>query len=283
VSTLNNPWFVILANTAMDEAQRRGYSVTVFDSQNDPAKEATNFENVVSAGYRAILFNATDSSGSVANALRARKADIPVFTIDREINSSNAAISQILSDNYSGAVELGQYFVEQLSERGQYAELLGIVTDNNTWNRSRGFHSVVDRFPGLQMVARQSAEFDRSKALEAMESILQAHPKIVAVFCGNDAMALGAYQAIAGAGRTANVQVYGFDGSDDAVHAIADGKMAATAMQYPKLMARTAADFADRYLKGERNLPSKVPVTVDLVTKGNIARFGDYGKLAVQP
>ncbi len=147
VSTFNNPWFVVLADTARDEARKLGYEATIFDSQNDPAKEAANFENIVASGYRAVLFNATDADGSVANVMRARQAEIPVFTMDREINSQQAAASQMLSDNYAGAVSLGQYFVAQLGERGRYVELLGIVTDNNTWNRSKGFHSVVDRFP----------------------------------------------------------------------------------------------------------------------------------------
>jgi ABC-type sugar transport system substrate-binding protein len=278
VSTLNNPWFVVLANTARDEAERRGYKVTIFDSQNDPAKEASHFENLVSSGYKAVLFNATDAEGSVANAMKAHAANIPVFTMDREINSQQAAVSQVLSDNYAGAVALGQSFVDKVGERGRYVELLGIVSDNNTWNRSKGFHSVVDRYPGLKMVAQQSAEFDRSKALEVMESILQAQANIDAVFCGNDAMALGAYQALLAAGRAGKVKVFGFDGSDDAVKSVAEGKLAATAMQYPKVMAKTVAEYADRYLKGERNLPAKVPVAVDLVTKDNIGQFGDYGR-----
>ena len=121
--------------------------------------------------------------------------------MDREINATDAATSQILSDNYSGCVALGQYFVKQVGETGKYVELLGLVGDNNTWNRSKGFHSVVDRYPGLKMVAQQSADFDRAKALEVMESILQAHPDIDAVFCGNDAMAMGAYQALVAAGK----------------------------------------------------------------------------------
>jgi ribose transport system substrate-binding protein len=277
VSTLNNPWFVVLAETARDEAQRRGYKVTIFDSQNDPAKEAAHFENIVASRYRAVLFNATDAEGSVANVKKARAADIPVFTMDREINSSDA-ISQVLSDNYSGAVSVGMAFIEAVGETGEYVELLGIVSDNNTWNRSKGFHSVVDRYPNLKMVAQQSAEFDRSKALEVMESILQRQPDIDAVFCGNDAMALGAYQALLAAGRADTVKVFGFDGSEDAVRSIAEGKLAATAMQYPKIMAKTVAEFADRYLKGERDLPAKVPVHVDLVSKTNVERFGDYGK-----
>jgi ribose transport system substrate-binding protein len=278
VSTLNNPWFVVLANTARDEAQSRGYQATLFDSQNDPAKEAEHFENIVAAGYGAILFNPTDAKGSVANALRAKNRGIPVFTMDREIDSKDAAVSQVLSDNYAGAVDVGQYFVETVGQSGNYVELLGLVSDNNTWNRSKGFHSVVDRYPGLKMVAQQSAEFDRSKALEVMETILQAQPSVQAVFCGNDAMALGAYQALLSAGRADKVKVFGFDGSDDAVKSIAAGQLVATAMQYPKIMARTVAEYADRYLQGERKFAEKVPVAVDLVTLHNVSKFADYGR-----
>src|SRR5262245_26421069 len=63
VSTLNNPWFVVLSNTARDRAQELGYEVTVFDSQNDPAKESAHFDNILAAGYGAILFNCTNADG----------------------------------------------------------------------------------------------------------------------------------------------------------------------------------------------------------------------------
>src|SRR5215467_1442660 len=224
ISTLNNPWFVVLGDTAKARAVELGYDATIFDSQNDTAKEAANFENVIASGYKAILYNPADANGSVANVQKAKAAGIPVFCIDRETNSTNAAVSQMLSDSYSGCVKLGQFFVKTVGKEGEYAELLGIVGDNNTWNRSKGFHSVVDRYPGLKMVAQQSAEFDRAKGLEVMESILQAHPNIRAVFCGNDAMALGAYQALVAAGKADKVKIFGFDGADDAVKLIAEGK-----------------------------------------------------------
>ena len=278
ISTLNNPWFVVLANTAKERAEELGYDATVFDSQNDTAKEAANFDNIIAGGYKAILFNPTDANGSIANVLKAKAAGIPVFCIDREINSTNAAVSQMLSDSYAGCVKLGQYFVKTVGQEGEYAELLGIVGDNNTWNRSKGFHSVVDRYPGLKMVAQQSADFDRAKGLEVMEAILQAHPDINAVFCGNDAMAMGAYQALVAAGKEGQVKVFGFDGADDVVKLIAEGKIVATGMQFPKLMARTAAEYADEYIKGKRDFPQKVPVPVELVTKENVSKYGDYGK-----
>lgn len=278
VSTLNNPWFVVLAETARDRAKELGYEATIFDSQNDPAKESQHFDNLISSGYRAVLFNCTDAKGSIANVRRAKAAGIPVFCIDREITANDAATSQILSDNYSGCVALGQFFVKEVGKTGKYAELLGLVADTNTWNRSKGFHSVVDRTPGLKMVAQQSAEFDRSKALEVLESILQANPDIDAVFCGNDAMAMGAYQALLAAGKAGKVKVFGFDGADDVVKAVAEGKIAATVMQFPKVMARSAAESADKYLKGERNFPQRTPVAVELVTRDNVAKFGDYGR-----
>lgn len=277
VSTLDNPWFVVLAEAAKQRAEELGHEAVIFDSQNDVEREASTFDTLLSSGYHAVLFNPTDSEASVANVRRAKAKGVPVFCIDREINATDAATAQILSDNYSGCVELAQYFVEVVGEEGNYAELLGMAGDNNTTNRSEGFHSVVDRFEGLKLVAQQSADFDRTKGLEVMETILQGHPDIVAVFCGNDAMAMGAYQAIESAGKQEQVKVFGFDGAEDVVRSIAARKIEATAMQFPKKMARQAAEFADEWLKGRREFEQKIPVAVELVNEDNVDRYGDYG------
>jgi ABC-type sugar transport system substrate-binding protein len=278
VSTLNNPWFVFLAETAAAKAKALGYDAKIFDSQNNTALESDHFENIIVADFNAILFNPTDADGSVANVQKAKDAGIPVFCMDREINSLNAATSQILSDSYSGAVSIGKYFAQQLNKKGNYVELLGLVGDNNTWARSKGFHSVVDNYPGIKMLAQQSADFDRNKAMEVMESILQAHPDIDGVFCGNDAMAMGAYQALVSVGKADKVKVFGFDGAEDVVISIGENKVAATGMQFPKVMAETAAQFADDYIKGKRDFPQKVPVAVELVTAKNIKNYIAYGK-----
>lgn len=277
ISTLNNPWFVFLAETAADEVRRMGYEAKIFDSQNNTALETEHFENALASGYQAILFNPTDADGSVANVKRAREVTVPVFCMDREVNTTDGATSQIISDNYAGCIAMGKYFVQTMNKKGKYIELLGLVNDNNTWNRSKGFHSVVDNFPGLVMVAQQSAEFDRNKAMDVLESILQAHPDIDAVFCGNDAMASGAYQALAAAGKL-QVKVFGFDGAADVIESIRNKEIQATAMQFPKLIALTAAGYADKYFKGRRDFPKKVPVAVELVTQKNIGDYIAYGK-----
>ncbi len=278
VSTLNNPWFVVLAETAAAESRALGYEAKIFDSQNNTSLEADHFENAIVSGYNAILLNPTDSDGSIVNVSKAKEAGIPVFCMDREVNSSGVATAQILSDNYSGCVAIGENFVQGLNKKGNYVEILGLVGDNNTWNRSKGFHSVVDRYPGLKMVAQQSADFDRNKAMEVLESILQAHPDVNAVFCGNDAMAMGAYQALVASGKASEVGVYGFDGADDVMNAIRDHKIRATGLQSPQTMAKTAAQYADEYFKGKRDFARRVPVAVELVTQQNIADYVTPGR-----
>jgi ABC-type sugar transport system substrate-binding protein len=278
VSTLNNPWFVYLADKAAAKAKELGYEARIFDSQNNTAIETDHFENALASGYNAILFNPTDAEGSIVNVQKAKDVGVPVFCMDREVNSTSAATSQILSDSYSGCVALGKYFVETMKKKGKYVELLGLVGDNNTWNRSKGFHSLVDNYPGLKMVAQQSADFDRNKAMEVMESILQANPNINAVFCGNDAMAMGAYQALVSAGKADEVKVFGFDGAPEVIESIKSGNIVATAMQFPEVMAETAAVYADQYFKGKREFPKKMPVAVELVNQENIEDYTAYGK-----
>ncbi|MBU1822528.1 MAG: D-ribose ABC transporter substrate-binding protein [Bacteroidetes bacterium] len=277
VSTLNNPWFVFLAEKAKEKANELGYEAKIFDSQNNTAQETDHFENALASGYDAILFNPTDADGSIVNVKNAKIAGVPVFCMDREVNDPDAATSQILSDSYSGSVSIAKKFVESLNKKGSYVEILGMVGDNNTWNRSRGFHSVVDHYPDLKMVAQQSADFDRNKAMEVLESVLQANPDIDAVFCGNDAMAMGAYQALVAAGKADKVKVFGFDGAEDVVNSIQDGKIVATGMQFPAVMAQTAATFADEYFKGKRDFPKKMPVAVELVTAKNVKNYAAYG------
>ena len=135
----------------------------------------------------------------------------------------------------------------------------------------RAIHSIKGAagFLGFQNVGSLS---------HVMETILQAHPDIKAVFCGNDAMAMGAYQALLAAGKDQQVKVFGFDGAEDVVNMIKEGKIVATGMQFPKLMAQTAAQYADKYLKGQRDLSQKVPVAVELVHQGNADKYGDNGK-----
>jgi ribose transport system substrate-binding protein len=89
---------------------------------------------------------------------------------------------------------------------------------------------------------------------------------------------MGAYQALVGAGKDKMVKVFGFDGAEDAIKSIKENKLVATGMQFPKIMAEKAAQFADEYYNGKRDFAEKIPVAVELVTAKNVDAYMGYGK-----
>ncbi|MDV2887461.1 substrate-binding domain-containing protein, partial [Alkalihalophilus pseudofirmus] len=147
------------------------------------------------------------------------------------------------------------YIAKKLGEKAQVAELEGVPGASATRERGQGFHNIADK--KLKVVAKQSADFDRTKGLNVMENLLQANPDIKAVFAHNDEMALGAIEAINSSGK--DIMVIGFDGNDDALKAIKAGKMEATVAQQPDLIGKLAVDAGRDVIQGkkvEKNIPA---------------------------
>ncbi|CAO3402809.1 ribose ABC transporter substrate-binding protein RbsB [Azospirillum palustre] len=263
VSTLNNPFFVTLKNGAEAKAKALGYNLLVLDSQNDPAKELANVEDVVNKKVKLLLVNPTDSD-AVRSAVRsANRAKIPVVTLDRSANGGEVA-SHIASDNVAGGRMAGQLVVDMLKGQGAVVELQGLPGASAARDRGKGFHEAVDKASGLKVVASQPADFDRTKALNVMENILQAQQKIDVVFAHNDEMALGAAKAIQASGR--KIPVVGFDGTDEGVAAVNAGTLTATVAQQAGLIGEKGVETADKVLKGE-TVPAFTPVELKMVTK----------------
>jgi erythritol transport system substrate-binding protein len=135
---------------------------------------------------------------------------------------TNAAVAQLVSNNYQGANLGAQEFVKLLGERGDYAELTGKETDNNAGVRSRGFNDILNQYPDVDKVAAQSANWDQNEGFQKTQTLLQRFPKLKGLISGNDTMALGAYAALKAAGRN-DIVVVGFDGNPDAVASINAG------------------------------------------------------------
>lgn len=142
------------------------------------------------------------------------------------------------------------------------AELQGTSGASAAIDRSEGFHKVADS--KLNVVASQTANFNRKEGMSVMENMLQVDGDIKAVFAANDEMALGAVEAMSGAGK--NVLVVGFDATDDAIAAVKAGRMAATVAQQPELIGSTAVENAVNLINGV-SIPSSIPVEVTLITK----------------
>ena len=272
VSTQNNPFFVSLVEGAKKQAAALGVKMTVADAGDDAAKQTSDIEDLVSSGISVLIVNPVDSD-AVTGAVEAAKAKgVKVISVDRAVNGVEIDC-QIASDNVLGAELATQYIVDTLGEGAIVAELQGVTGASAAIDRSQGFHNVADA--KLKVVSSQTANFARTEGMSVMENMLQANSDIQAVFAANDEMALGAMEAITGAGK--KVVVGGFDATDDAVASIKAGQMAATIAQQPALIGSTAVDNALKLINGE-TIEKSIPVEVTLVTSQNVETFAELGE-----
>jgi ribose transport system substrate-binding protein len=271
VSTLNNPFFVDLTAGAQQATDAAGFELIVVDAQDDPAKEATNIEDLIQQGVDAILVNPTDGDAVVPSIQKANAAGIPVFTIDRAANGGEI-VSHIASDNVEGGRQAAAYLCQRLDGTGQVVELEGIPGTSAARDRGQGFNDYMSQeCTGVEIVARQTANFNRAEGLTVFENILQAQPEIDGVFAHNDEMVQGAIEAAEAAGREGIVFV-GFDAIDDAQDAVMEGKLAATVAQRPQVMGQLGVQNAIKVLNGESVLDN-IPVDLALVDKEVIDQY----------
>ncbi|AGA21739.1 MULTISPECIES: ribose ABC transporter substrate-binding protein RbsB [Bacillus] len=247
VSTLNNPFFVSLKKGIEKEAKKRGMKVIIVDAQNDSSKQTSDVEDLIQQGVDALLINPTDSSAISTAVESANAVGVPVVTIDRSAEQGKVE-TLVASDNVKGGEMAATFIADKLGKGAKVAELEGVPGASATRERGSGFHNIADQ--KLQVVTKQSADFDRTKGLTVMENLLQGHPDIQAVFAHNDEMALGALEAINSSGK--DILVIGFDGNKDALASIKNGKLSATVAQQPELIGKLATEAADDILHGKK-------------------------------
>ncbi|MGD1819784.1 MAG: D-ribose ABC transporter substrate-binding protein [Pleomorphochaeta sp.] len=272
----SNPFFKTEADAAEAKAVSLGYEVKSVSHDDSAVKQSELFETAIADKAAAIICDNAGADATVAAVQKAKDAGIPTFLIDREINQSGVAISQIVANNYQGAKEIAQVFVDAMGGEGKFAELLGKDSDTNAHVRSQAFHEVVDPYDDLVMVAQQTANWEQTEAYEKMETILKSNPDIKGVMCGNDTMAVGASAAIKSAGLS-GIVIVGVDGSDEAAALIKAGEMTGTALQQAALIAEMSVEQADKYIKtGSTGLAEKQLVDCIAITADNVDRLSAF-------
>ena len=265
VSTLNNPFFVDLKDGAEAMAEEMGVEIETVDAQNDAAAQLSSVEDLLIKQIDALIVNPVDGNAVVSAITAANDAGVPVITVDRGAEGGDV-VSHIASDNVAGGEMAGDFIAEQLGEEAKVVELQGIPGTSAARDRGKGFNQAMDKYPGMEVIARQPAGFDRAEGMTVMENILQGNPEIDAVFAHNDNMALGAMEAIAAAGRSDEIMIVGFDAIDDAREAVKEGEMAATVAQKPGLMGEMAVETAIKVVNGEE-VEEYTPVPLELITE----------------
>lgn len=261
----NNSFYLSLQSGAIEAASRLDVQLIVRDAGDDPDRQIEQIADLLALGVDALIVHAVDSAAVAPAVDGAGDVGVPVFTMERRV-PSHSVVSHVASDNIAGGEMAAGYMAEALGGQGSVAELLGMPGTSAAQDRGSGFDRVLGTFPGIEIVARQVAGFDRRQGQTVFAGILRKHPGLDGVFAHNDEMILGAIDAAQEAGRADHIIFVGFDAIAEAVEAMEDGRLAATIAQQPTEMGRLSVEMAVRYLRGE-TIPDSVTVDLALISR----------------
>ncbi|MCW1919846.1 D-ribose ABC transporter substrate-binding protein [Rhodobacter sp. KR11] len=270
-----NPYWLTEGNVAEATAKSLGYEANVAAHKGDTNVESTLIDTAITNKSVAIILDPANADGSIGAVKKAVDAGIPVFLVNAEINQEGLAKAQLVSNNAQGAALGAEAWVAAMGEKGSYVELFGNPADNNAATRSNGYTTVIGQYPDLVQAGKEVGNWDRTQGYQKMQSLLQANPDVTGVISGNDEMALGAIAALKEAGKLAGVKVGGFDGSPDAVAAVAAGEMEYTVLQPVAVFAAEAVKQADNFIKTGATGAATEKQLFDcaLITKDNVGKY----------
>jgi len=248
VPGLNFPFFVHMMNIARDKAGELDVALIEQDGQNDSATQSAGLESAIAQGVDGIVISPKEVEALAPAVQSAIDAGIPVVTVDRNVTGA-ATLAHVGADNVRGGEKQGEYLMEILPDGGKIIELRGTVGASPAIDRDAGFKSALEGHPEYEIVFDQTAGFDRATGLSVTEQALQANPDVAAIVAANDDMALGAAEAVAGAGL--DIPIIGFDALPEALQAVQDGTLAATVEQWPGRQTSGAMEILVDYLQND--------------------------------
>ena len=279
IPDMTNPFWIYMKEGAEKVAAENGSTIEALAPMEayNVEDQIRIMEDLVEKKVDAIVLVAADSNGIVPGVEAANKAGIPVITSNTKVFGGNV-VTFVGYDNVEAMYTVSKYVLDAIGGKGKVVLLEGTPGTQTGADRTKGMQKAVAEYPDVEVLASQNADFSRSTGMSVMENLLQRFPKIDAVICANDEIALGAIEAISAAGREGEMKVVGFDGNKDAYMAIVQGRIFATLDQNPWAQAGLGVEAAIKYLNGEK-VDSFIPVDYRLVTTDNVVevakeRFG---------
>lgn len=275
MSTLNNPFFVSVKNGAVAQAPTKGINL---DVQNANNSEATGLNLATTALIKQpgiLIIDPVGSQSATASVNAANSASIPVMAFDRRPVGGNLA-TFVGYDAIQAGRNAADALAKGMNNKGAIVEIQGILGTNVAQDRSKGFEEEIAKHPDIKTVAKQSADFDRNKALNTMTNILQANPDIQGVYAANDEMAMGVLAALKARNLAAGkVTLVGNDGISDALAATAAGDMYATNAESPYELGQQVINLAADVVAGKTVPPNKT-LEGQIVTKDNVKAYAQH-------
>lgn len=274
---MTSTFHVTLLEGAKEQAAKEGWKLISMapERESDFADQVAMIEDLIQLKVKAISICAIDDQAIVGAVKKANKAGIPVFVHNSLTElPGGEVVSYIGYDQRDGGRKCGHKAVQLLTEkygspRGKVVILEGIK-GFHTRERAGGFKEALAAYPNIKIVAEQPADWERDKAVNVTENLLQTHKDIDLVFGCSDAMAQGAHQAAKHAGR--QIFTIGIDGNPDAIADVASGNLTATLAVYPKEMGETVIKAMKDKLAG-KELPKFLKTPTKIVDKSNCKEF----------
>jgi ribose transport system substrate-binding protein len=230
----------------LDTQGNIGYEL--LDGQGRPDVQISLMENLINQGVNAIFLQPVDSVALGPSIAAAREAGIPVITLNIDAVEPHAV--HVEMNHFFGAVAIGQKMGEMMGGSGKVAILNappGIIIRDQ---RTNGFIEGLSAYPDIEVVADQSADWDRRKAQEVLSAILAANPDVTGVYGVNDSMALGAVDVAKANGNLSDMIIFGNDGEIAALESIEAGELTGTQYTDVYQQGRFAAAIASALATG---------------------------------
>lgn len=268
--TERNPYFVKLRQEATAEAEKHGAKLLAgfgkFDGDNEGQVAA--IENFISAGVKGILITPSNSTGVLGAIKKARDKGILAIALDTATDPADAVDATLATDNFEAGVLQGQYARRALGNKTPKLAMLdgtpgSSVDDQRHDGFLKGF-GIKEGDPAI--VGKQNTHGALDEGRTAMEKLLTAHPDINVVYTINEQAAAGAYAAITAAGRQKDIVLTSIDGGRLGVQYVIDGRIAATVMQFPKIMATRGVDYVIDFVKTGKKPSGFINTGATLIT-----------------
>ncbi|WP_211357824.1 substrate-binding domain-containing protein [Colwellia demingiae] len=225
------------------------------DANDDPGKMLNDVDNFIDSGVDALLVVPTDIATVKPIAKKAKRAGIPLIIINRlpDEKTMKSVDAYVGSESIEAGIIQAESVVGLLD--GQSANillLLGPMGQEAQIYRTEGNKQVFAKYPNIKIVAEHEGRWDRAKALQIVEDVLQAHPEINVIVANNDEMAIGALLAATKAGKTdADLIISGIDATPDALEYLGKG-LDTTVFQSAKGQGYGGAEIAYKLSKGQK-------------------------------
>jgi ribose transport system substrate-binding protein len=233
-------------------------------------EQLSQIEDVVVKKPSAIVFIPVDYKAMTPGVEKINEAKIPVVNITERTAGGGKFISYVGSDDYSIGLEAGRYLLKALGGKGNVIILEGVKGSLTSSDRVRSFNDALKENPGAKLLASQPGNYQRLQGLQVMENLIQSHPQIDGILAANDAMAIGAIEALDGANRKALVT--GINGTKDALDAIKAGKLLASVDYNGFIQGCAGTMIAIRALRNEPVIP-EIVLKPAVITKDNYQAY----------